>query len=73
VPLEEVERRYILRVLEICHGNKSVAAKVLGLNRKTLHRRLEGFGASAAVAAGAREGESAEEPEEMEGVVQSQC
>lgn len=56
VPLEEVERRYILRVLQICHGNKSVAAKVLGLNRKTLHRRLEGFGAEPS-AADAREGE----------------
>ncbi|MEO8182298.1 MAG: sigma-54 dependent transcriptional regulator [Deltaproteobacteria bacterium] len=60
VPLEEVERRYILRVLEICHGNKSVAAKVLGLNRKTLHRRVEGFGSDPA-AADAQEGESGSE------------
>jgi two-component system response regulator HydG len=48
VPLEEVERRYILRVVEFCQGNKTVAAKILGLNRKTLHRRLEGITGSAA-------------------------
>jgi DNA-binding NtrC family response regulator len=46
VPLEEVERRYILRVLSLCGGNKSVAARILGLNRKTLHRRLGGFDAA---------------------------
>ncbi|HEU4581124.1 MAG TPA: sigma-54 dependent transcriptional regulator [Polyangiaceae bacterium] len=76
VPLEEVERRYILRVLEICHGNKSVAAKVLGLNRKTLHRRLEGFGAAAAAAGSAREPESDEEPDTpvtIEGMAPFRC
>jgi DNA-binding NtrC family response regulator len=30
-PLEEVERRYILRVLDAVGGNKSVAARVLGI------------------------------------------
>jgi len=44
VPLEEVERRYILRVLEAAGGNKSLAAKTLGLNRKTLYRRLAEYG-----------------------------
>jgi DNA-binding NtrC family response regulator len=43
-PLEEVERRYILRVVEACHGNKSQAARVLGIGRKTLYRRLISFG-----------------------------
>jgi DNA-binding NtrC family response regulator len=42
--LEEVERRHILQVLETVSGNKSRAAKVLGLDRKTLYRRLEGYG-----------------------------
>jgi DNA-binding NtrC family response regulator len=42
-PLEEVERRYILRVLETVGGNKSVAARVLGIERKTLYRKLERF------------------------------
>ena len=45
VPLEEVERRYILRVLEAVDGNKTVAARVLGLDRKTLYRKLGSFAA----------------------------
>jgi DNA-binding NtrC family response regulator len=47
-PLEEVERRYILRVVEACKGNKSQAARVLGIGRKTLYRRLVSFGVSVA-------------------------
>ncbi len=46
VPLEEVERRYILRVLAAVEGNKSLAARILGLGRKTLYRRLEAWGES---------------------------
>jgi two-component system, NtrC family, response regulator HydG len=45
-PLEEVERRYILRVVDVCKGNKSQAARVLGIGRKTLYRRLVSFGVS---------------------------
>jgi DNA-binding NtrC family response regulator len=44
VPLEEVERRYILKVFEQVGGNKSAAAQLLGLDRKTLYRRLERYG-----------------------------
>ncbi|CAN5922615.1 sigma-54 dependent transcriptional regulator [soil metagenome] len=44
VPLEIVERRYILRVVEAAGGNKSIAARILGLDRKTLYRRLESYG-----------------------------
>ena len=40
VPLEEVERRYILRVLEAVGGNQTLAARILGLDRKTLYRKL---------------------------------
>jgi two-component system response regulator HydG len=43
-PLEEVERRYILHVLDSVGGNKSSAARVLGLDRTTLYRRLERYG-----------------------------
>jgi transcriptional regulator with PAS, ATPase and Fis domain len=42
VPLEQVEHRYILRVLEAAGGNKSVAAQKLGISRKTLYRKLSG-------------------------------
>jgi two-component system response regulator HydG len=45
-PLEEVERRYIMRVVEACKGNKSQAARVLGIGRKTLYRRLVSYGVS---------------------------
>ena len=43
VSLEEVERRYIERVIEATHGNQSQAARILGLDRKTLHRKLEQY------------------------------
>ena len=38
--LDEVERRHILRVLDAVRGNRSVAARTLGLDRKTLYRKL---------------------------------
>ena len=43
-PLEEVERRYILKAIDACGGNKTKAARALGIGRKTLYRRLEAFG-----------------------------
>jgi two-component system response regulator AtoC len=42
--LEEVERRHVLRVLEACNGNRTDAAKILGLDRKTLYRKLLRWG-----------------------------
>jgi two-component system response regulator AtoC len=44
VPMEEVERRYVLRVLDAVHGNKAAAARILGFERKTLYRKLERWG-----------------------------
>jgi two-component system response regulator HydG len=41
VPLDVVERRYVARVLEAVGGNKTLAARILGLDRKTLYRKLE--------------------------------
>ncbi len=38
--LEEVERRYILHVLDAVGGNKTEASQILGLDRKTLYRKL---------------------------------
>ena len=46
VPLEEVERRYILHVLNSAGGNKTLAARILRLDRKTLYRKLQQFGAT---------------------------
>jgi len=46
LPLEEVERRYILRVLEASGGNKTLASRILGLDRKTLYRKLERYGSA---------------------------
>jgi DNA-binding NtrC family response regulator len=42
--VEEIERRYICRVLEAVGGNKASAARVLGLDRRTLYRKLERWG-----------------------------
>lgn len=39
--LEEITRRYVRRVLDACNGNKSRAARVLGIDRRSLYRRLD--------------------------------
>ena len=45
LPLEEVEKRYVLRALEAVGGNKTEAARILGVDRKTLYRKLERYAA----------------------------
>lgn len=42
--MEEVERRYVVRVLEVVQGNKRRAAQILGFDRRTLYRKLERWG-----------------------------
>jgi len=42
--IEEVERLHILRVLELLDGRRVEAARVLGIDRKTLYRKLEKYG-----------------------------
>jgi DNA-binding NtrC family response regulator len=42
--IDELERRYVLRVLRTMNGNKTLTAQVLGLDRRTLYRRLERYG-----------------------------
>ncbi len=42
--LEEVERQQIQRVLGACGGNRSEAARRLGIDRKTLARKLQRLG-----------------------------
>ena len=44
--LETVERRHILRILDIENGNKSAAARILGVSRKTLERKCQSWGVS---------------------------
>jgi DNA-binding NtrC family response regulator len=41
--LSNLEREYIEQVLENVNGNKSEAAKVLGVDRTTLYRKLEEY------------------------------
>ena len=41
VTLEEVGQRYLRRVLELLGGNKSRAADILGVDRRTIYRMLD--------------------------------
>jgi two-component system response regulator HydG len=43
LPLDEVEKRSILEALDTCGGNKSEAARRLGITRKTLRKKLERY------------------------------
>lgn len=42
--LEELERSHISMVMHALGGNKSQAARILGIGRKTLYRKLEEYG-----------------------------
>lgn len=44
VSMEEIERRYILAALDKAGGNKSRAAALLGMTRRTLYSRMERHG-----------------------------
>jgi DNA-binding NtrC family response regulator len=43
VPLQELERRAIQHALEHTHGDRTVAAQLLGIGRTTLYRKLKEF------------------------------
>jgi len=42
--LQDVERRYIARVLQEARGNQRHAARILGISRWSLSRRLRKYG-----------------------------
>jgi len=42
--LNDIEREYILLALEFTEGKKKEAAELLGIDRKTLYRKLEEYG-----------------------------
>lgn len=44
VPLDEVEKRAILRTIDITKGDRSLAADLLGIGRTTLYRKLKSYG-----------------------------
>ena len=44
MPLDEVEKATILKTLELTAGNKSEAARRLGVTRRTLHKKLKLYG-----------------------------
>jgi DNA-binding NtrC family response regulator len=41
--IDEIERRYLLHVLEATGGNRKRTAEILGVNRRTLYRMAERF------------------------------
>ena len=42
-----LERAHILKVLELCEGQKTKAAQMLGINRTTLWKKLRQYGLEA--------------------------
>jgi two-component system response regulator HydG len=46
VPIAELEKQYMSRVLTLLNGNKSRAAQVLGIDRRTLYRKLDAWKAA---------------------------
>jgi len=43
-PMADVERELILKTLEQCDGNRTAAAKLLGIGLRTLQRKLKEYG-----------------------------
>jgi DNA-binding NtrC family response regulator len=41
--MEIAEREFIIATLNFCKGNKTKAAEVLGIGRKTLHRKIQEY------------------------------
>jgi DNA-binding protein Fis len=41
--LEDVEKEHILKILEETGGNQMKASQVLGINRKTLYKKIKKY------------------------------
>ena len=41
--MDEIEREAIVQVLHMTAGDKAKAARLLGIGRKTLYRKLEAY------------------------------
>jgi transcriptional regulator with GAF, ATPase, and Fis domain len=46
IPLDELEKEYIKQTLDLCHWNQMKTAKLLGLHRNTLRRKIVEYGLS---------------------------
>jgi DNA-binding NtrC family response regulator len=55
IPLAEAEKELLLQTLKFTGGNKSQAAKMLGISLKTLYNKLERYGLPSEKATGALE------------------
>ena len=44
LPLEEIEKRNIMAALQRTGGNKNEAARLLGIDRQRLYRKIEKYG-----------------------------
>lgn len=67
VTMDSAEREVILQTLSAQNGNKSKTAEVLGIGRKTLHRKLHEYGIDAK-----RDGDDADPDGEDEGTTGSE-
>jgi DNA-binding NtrC family response regulator len=45
--LDELERRYLLYILDVAGGNRTRAAEILSIDRRTLYRMIERYGIDA--------------------------
>ena len=43
LPMHEFEQRDVTKILKAAGGNKTAAARILGFDRRTLHRKLERY------------------------------
>jgi two-component system response regulator FlrC len=44
LPLDQVEKRAILEALELCKGNRTHAARQLGISIRTMRNKLKEYG-----------------------------